>query len=393
MNRNQILRLALIRNAVHRHGGVERYVWGFARDLSLRGHEVHLFAKRWKEPPSGVVCRPVGRMGGFSVSKVRSFARGVMVALQGEAFDGIFNFDRAPVYGIYRAGEGCHREWLRVANQHLPIGARIQHRLDPVHAFHLSVERQLFSDRLSPCVIAISQRVREDILRHYGGSGTTGIREENVKVIYNGVDLEEFSPARSSEERSHLRERLGLTPDDVVVLFVGTGIFRKGFKHLLRAGAILKNRGIKICILAMGRPGGRGGANRLAKQWKMQGNVRFTPTHEHPANVYRAADLFCLPSLYEPFGFACLEALASGLPCIVSRACGAAEILSEAKNGYILEQADDADTLAKYIESLFDEKIRRQMGESARTLAEKYPISINTDQMLEVHQEVYSQTI
>ena len=205
--------------------------------------------------------------------------------------------------------------------------------------------------------------MREDILRHYGGSGATGIREENVKVIYNGVDLEEFSPARSSEERSHLRERLGLTPDDVVVLFVGTGIFRKGFKHLLRAGAILKNRGIKICILAMGRPGGRGGANRLAKQWKMQGNVRFTPTHEHPANVYRAADLFCLPSLYEPFGFACLEALASGLPCIVSRACGAAEILSEAKNGYILEQADDADTLAKYIESLFDEKIRRQFAE------------------------------
>jgi UDP-glucose:(heptosyl)LPS alpha-1,3-glucosyltransferase len=315
-----------------------------------------------------------------------------MGALQGETFDGIFNFDRTPIYGIYRAGEGCHREWLRVANQHLPMGARILRRLDPVHAFHLSMERQLFSDRLAPCVVAISQRVRKDILRHYGGSDTTGIREKNVKVIYNGVDSEEFSPADSVEERSRIRKRLGLAPDDVVVLFVGTGIFRKGFKHLLRAGAILKNRGANISILAMGRPEGQGGASKLAKRWKMEGNVRFSPAHEYPANVYRAADLFCLPSIYEPFGFACLEALASGLPCIVSRACGAAEILSEAKNGYILEEADDADTLAEHIESLFDEKVRRQMGESARTLAEKYPISKNTDQMLEVYQEVYNQT-
>ncbi len=391
MNTDRILRIALVRNAVHRRGGVERYVWGFARDLAARGHEVYLFARRWEGLPSAVVRRPVGRMGGLSASKARSFARGAIAALRGESFNAIFNFDRVPIHGIYRAGEGCHREWLRVAARNLPPVARIRHRLDPVHAFHLGVERRLFSGALSPRVVAISQRVREDILRHYGGTDGTGIDEEHIKVIYNGVDSEQFSPAQGPEEKNRLRKRLGLAPDDVAILFVGSGIFRKGFANLLRAGAVLKGRGAKICIVSMGRPGGRGGAARMAERWGMGKNVRFTAADEHPPDVYRAADLFCLPSLYEPFGFACLEALASGLPCIVSRACGAAEILTQGENGYILEQAEDVDAMAGYFESLLDEDVRTRMGAAARALAERYPVSANTDQMLEIHREIQAQ--
>ena len=130
MNDDRPLRIALVRIAAHRRGGVERYVWGFARDLAARGHEVHLFARHWEALPGSIIWRPVGRLGGLSVLKAWSFARGVENALRGELlrggplrgerFDAVYNFDRAPVRGIYRAGEGCHREWLRVAAAHLP---------------------------------------------------------------------------------------------------------------------------------------------------------------------------------------------------------------------------------------------------------------------------------
>ncbi|MFQ5692761.1 MAG: glycosyltransferase family 4 protein, partial [Nitrospinota bacterium] len=220
------LRVALVRNAVHRHGGVERYVWELARDLASRGHEVHLFAHRWEDVPQGVVCRPVGRTGGLSVLKARSFARGVLRALRGERFDIVHNFDRVPVRGIYRAGEGCHREWLRVAAAHLGPAGRTWKRLDPLHAFHLSVERRIYSRELSRKVVAISRKVRDEILRHYGPGGSvpagTALAEEDITVIYNGVDLAEFSPPDGPGRKAELRRALGLDPDDFAVLFVGS---------------------------------------------------------------------------------------------------------------------------------------------------------------------------
>ena len=85
---------------------------------------------------------------------------------------------------------------------------------------------------------------------------------------------------------------------------------------------------------------------------------------------------------------AALEALASGIPCILSRPCGTSEILTEGETGLILEDPTDADGLAARLERLFDEDLRRTMGQSARRLAERFPISLNTDRMLAVHREI-----
>ncbi len=382
MNDSRLLRVALVRNAVHRHGGVERYVWEFSRDLASRGHEVHLFARRWEELPPEVIRRPVGRLGGLSVLKAWSFARGAVRALNGEGFDIVYNFDRAPVRGVYRAGEGCHREWLRVAAAHLPAASRTVRRLDPLHAFHLSVERRIFSPRVSSKVIAISQMVRDDILLHYGGRDGTGLQEEDITVIYNGVDLSEFSPAGSPEQKSEARKKIGADAGDFVVLFIGSGFFRKGLAHLLRAASMLQNECSGLRVLVVGRPGGE--PARLARELGVERRVTFLGRGLETADVYKASDVFVLPSLYEPFGFACLEALASGLPCILSRRCGASEILTQGENGYIVEDPTDAEEIAAKLRLLLEVSLRRKLSAAARRLAERFPVSANTDRMLEV---------
>ncbi len=404
MNDDRPLRIALVRIAAHRRGGVERYVWGFARDLAARGHEVHLFARHWEALPGSIIRRPVGRLGGLSVLKAWSFARGVENALRGELlrggplrgerFDAVYNFDRAPVRGIYRAGEGCHREWLRVAAAHLPPASRMARRLDPLHAFHLSTERRIFSKQVSTRVVAISRKVREDILRHYGAPEESApyegcaLGEDDITVIYNGVDLEEFSPAENPGRKDEIRKALGLDPGDFVVLFVGSGFFRKGLVHLLRAAAKLQNGPRRLRVLIIAPPGRRPAAARMARRLGVEKIVVFPGEETQTADAYRASDVFVLPSLYEPFGFAALEALASGIPCILSRPCGASEILTEGETGLILEDPTDADGLAARLERLFDEDLRRTMGLSARRLAERFPISLNTDRMLTVHREI-----
>ncbi|MFQ5912000.1 MAG: glycosyltransferase family 4 protein [Nitrospinota bacterium] len=390
MNDDRPLRIALVRNAVHRHGGVERYVWQLAQDLASRGHEAHLFARHWEGLPSGVICRPVGRLGGVSVLKAWSFASGVVHALEGERFDIVYNFDRAPVRGVYRAGEGCHREWLRVAAAYCFPASRVVRRMGLLHAFYLWVERRIFSPELSLKVVTNSKKVRDEILLHYGAAGGTGIKEEDIPVIYNGVDLSEFSPVHSPERKREIRKKLGVPPDDYVVLFVGSGFFRKGLVHLFRSASRLQNERKELRLLVAGHSGRKAGAARMARRVGVGRVVHFLGGGLETADVYRASDVFVLPSLYEPFGNACLEALASGLPCILSRQCGLSEVLTDGENAYILEDPTDADEMAAKLSLLMDEELRRRVGLSGRRLAERFPVSANTDRMLEVYREVGS---
>ena len=104
--------------------------------------------------------------------------------------------------------------------------------------------------------------------------------------------------------------------------------------------------------------------------------------------MYAAADFFVLPSIYEPFGNANLEALASGLPIITSRNCGVAEIITPQKEGIILEEPSDSKAIAKAIDYLMDAKIREPMRQSARLLAEKFTQERNASEMLQIYQEL-----
>jgi UDP-glucose:(heptosyl)LPS alpha-1,3-glucosyltransferase len=354
----------------------------------VRGHEVHLLAHRWRDLPPNVICRPVGRLGGLSVLKAWSFARGAVRALTGERLDAVFNFERAPVRGIYVACEGCHREWLRVAAAHLPSSSRILRHLDPLHAFHLSVEQRIFSPEISTKIVAVSKSVRDDILLHHGGRKQGGMEEKNIEVVYMGIDLSEFSPAESVGQKEEIRKRFGVKPDEFVVLFIGSGLFRKGFTHLLRAVSILQKRGKPPRLLVVGRSARKSGALKTIRRLGIEGIVTFLGGNLETADVYRASDVFILPSLYEPFGQAALEGMGCGIPCIVSRRCGVSEILSEGEQGLILDNPVNAEEMAEKLLYLMDEGRRLRMSAAARKLAEQFPVSANPEQMLGVVRDI-----
>jgi UDP-glucose:(heptosyl)LPS alpha-1,3-glucosyltransferase len=157
-------------------------------------------------------------------------------------------------------------------------------------------------------IIANSQMVKEDIIRHYGTP------PENVHVIRNGVPLAVVEPG--AREKS--RREMGLSPADFVALFAGSGWGRKGLRDAIDAVNAMK---APVTLLVAGKGEQRG--------LPASSRVKFLGPLPGPrmSAMFSAADVFVLPTYYDPFSNACIEALAAGLPVVTTTANGFAEII------------------------------------------------------------------
>ncbi len=382
------MKIALLRQDYHKYGGAERYVYYLSRELAARGHEVHIFAHTGEDElkqlsnstnsMNSITFHRVPRIGGASFLKTLSFAFFCRRLLKREHFDIIHSFDRTLYQDIYRAGDGCHREWLRrsLAITSSPP-ARLAIRLNLLHLTLLFLERRVF--RKSKKIIAIARTGKEEIIRHYG------VNPRDVAVIYNGVDGKEFKPDNKRLFGAKVRSRFNLAEDDFVILFVGSGFRRKGLSGLIKAMALLKEKKVKLLIVGNDR---KRPYLRLVKRLELADKVVFTGGSRETYKFYAAANIFVFPTLYEPFGNVCLEALSSGLPLIVSRSSGAAEIITGGEEGFLLDNPGDPEEIARKIKMVFDEETRERLSKNARSLAERFTLTRNAEETLKVYKEV-----
>src|SRR6476646_6572935 len=166
-------------------------------------------------------------------------------------------------------------------------------------------------------MIANSRMVKEEIIRHYDYPA------DRIDVVYNGVSRESLQ--RTEQDRAQTRESLGLHDDDFVILFAGSGWERKGLRFAIEAVERQRER-TKLLVA------GRGESRKFSSA-----RARFLGIVREMPSLYHAADLFLLPTLYDPFSNACLEALATGLPVITTRANGFSEIIQDRVHGSIID--------------------------------------------------------
>ncbi len=364
------MRLAFIKKRFSLHGGAERYLQTLIGRLKRSGFEIHIFADGWAEEEGLIFHRAAALpLGSFLSALSFNSSAGRLV---GEKIaDCVISFERTTRQDIYRAGEGCHAEWLEIRSKAEPFYKRASFRINPLHMTLLALERELFSKTKS--IVANSEMVRGQITRHYA------VPEERITVIRNGVDLERFTPANRDRWRSGVRTSLGVTDNTALILFVGSGFERKGLKTLLEAAAFLKKEDFKVLVI------GKGDARRysaLAESLGLSCRVIFTGPTGDIERYYAAADLFVLPTLYDPFSNATLEALSSGLPAITTRNNGAAELITNGAEGFVVEDMLDARELANRIGESLDRLAL--MGQRARSRAEAFSIEAACEKFVDV---------
>ncbi len=383
------LHIAFIRKSFRHHGGAERHASDFLKELAKSGHEVHLFANSW-EPLEGVQFHQVKMFKFGAFLKTASFAYFVHQELKKHSFDIIQSNEKTLDQTIYRAGDGCHKEWLQRRMAYLPFWRRLFIYINPFHLLTLRIEKKILEPQSTMQVIAISELGKQEIIRHYGTD------EQRIHVIYNGVDLELFHPPCIPGEKEEIRRKYGIQTDAVVVLFVGSGFERKGVPALLQAAAILKRRYHSGAsqktssfpfqfVIA-----GKGKLKHYKKKAEALGlevdkDILFTGIVKERELLFRASDMFCFPTIYEPFGNVHLEALASGVPVITTSASGAAEILTEGVNGYVVQNPADSKEIADKIEKCLNDEQRYNMSREARILAARFTHKANAEAILSLY--------
>lgn len=369
------MKIALVRYHYSSHGGAERYLDTLATGLQESGAEVRLLSSSWEGGGTGrfpwerisVPHRPAPLRLWLFARAVRSWARVHPDWL-------LFCLERIPGAEVYRAGDGCHVEWL-IRKRTLRSSSVWLDPLRPLNRSYLRLEREMFRSPALRAVIANSERGKEEIVRHYGVSGG------KITVVYNGVDLSRFPGERKEEARRTLRGLHGLPPDIPVFLYVGSGFARKGVGALVRAAARLagKGRAFRVIVAGKGNP-----EPYRTMAGKAKDRVIFPGPIREPEDHFLGADAFVFPTVYEPFSNACLEAMAAGIPVVTTRVNGVSEILRDGESGFLLEDPMDDLALADRMETLFSEEARSRMGREARRAAESLPSERNAGETLRV---------
>jgi len=232
-------------------------------------------------------------------------------------------------------------------------------------------------------VICVSEAVARDVRR------VDRVPDEKIVVLVNSIDLDEFSP---DGPRASIREELGLRPEDRVIGTVGSLTHQKNQGLLLAATAQLAARGLSVHCIICGEGDRREALEERIETLGLQGRAHLLGIRRPIAPVLREMDVFVLPSLYEGVPLALLEAMACGVPAIVSDVPGIARVTGRHHAGVVACMAPEP--FAARIESLLrnPRRARALVTQQMETIVPRFGNEEYMKRLVRLYERVLSTT-
>jgi UDP-glucose:(heptosyl)LPS alpha-1,3-glucosyltransferase len=355
------LNIGFVRRGFSPTGGAEAYLRRVASALVAAGHEATLFTTQdWPEKEWGL--GRIMRVGGESPI---AFADELERLDPRKHCDLLLSLERTWRCDFFRAGDGVHQAWLDRKAQFETKLKKIVRRFNRKHEAILRLEKSLLGNGGARRVIANSAMVRDEIVRYYG------FAEDAIDLIRNGVRVSDFGPA--PRKRAAARAQLRIGSNEVAVLFLGSGWERKGLRFAIAAMEKLRHQGMRLLVAGRGKP----------RKYRAK-CVTFLGEIEDVRLPLAAGDIFILPTVYDPFSNASLEAMAAGLPVITTRANGCSEIIEPKVHGSIVDRPDAVEALSDALHFWGDESRRLDARPALLERATQFDLSRNVAHTLEV---------
>lgn len=373
-NSQKKMNIAIIRRKFNPFGGAENFISRAIQALSDKV-KISVISEEWN--PSSEATNNFefiqASASGFSrKSKFIAFQKSVNKILLTHEFDLIQSHERLTGADIYRLGDGIHAAWVQRQYVISPWYRKLLLRLDPYHCAVINTEK-LMALEPNLTYVANSPLVKKELISWYQ------VPETRITLIENGIDTSTFTPA-STKKKHEAKLKLGLNPQKPTVLFVGSGFERKGAFELIEAVNDLPD----WQLIIVGADKKIRTLNKVIRNRKTEDRVLVTGPQHDIHQFLDAADIFCLPSLYDSFPNAILEALCSGLPVVTTNAVGIAEAIESKKAGVICERTPQSikTALRKALQH------KDEMSKNALALSVRYDIKIANQLWLELYQQL-----
>ncbi|GBC92965.1 Glycogen synthase [bacterium HR15] len=367
-------------------GGIARHVQELSEALARQGVEVHVVTAAHPDTPNeavenGVHLHRVGAPFMPSPSELLNQVYAMNAAFESRAEQLLRDWGTKP----FSSSQRPRRPLLLHAHDWLvePAARAIKHRfklplIATIHATEHGRHGGIFTDlsrtishhEWELCyeawrVIVCSHFMRDEVHR------VLQVPYDKMDVIPNGIRAEKFAFEFPESERSAFRARFA-APDQPIIFFVGRMVREKGVHVLLQALPQVKAY-VPRAKLVIAGGGVRTHLEHFVRFMRMEESVCFTGfiPDEELLRLYRVADVAVYPSLYEPFGIVALEAMAAGVPVVVSDAGGLKEVVHHEWTG-IVTWAGNTDSLAwGILRVLLDPRSAQQRAARARRLVQR----------------------
>ncbi len=352
-------------------GGGEKFALELTERIAQNPrYEIHVFANQWKIASDRFTFHKIPIITFPKFLTTISFSYFANRKISEMNFDLIHTHERIFYADIFTMHSIPHRIWVKDVRK-----KKIMSLFDYCTIW---VERHLI--KRAKKFVAVSSLTKEKFLEEYQ------VNPENVPVIHPGVDLDKFKNDDKAK-RYEIRSHFGIDESDAVILFVGMNFEIKGLDILMRAIARTtsnqENNRLKLLVVGKGN---EKKYKKLAYQLGITENVIFAGLRkDHIEHIYFACDIFAMLSKFDTFGMSVLEAMAAGLPVIISRNVGAKDLVSDSGNGFVVEQ-DNIEAVRSKISLLLNREKREYMANQARQTAIQYSWEAMAERMTDIYE-------
>jgi len=320
------------------YGGLQRDFMKITNIAMERGHSVKILTMGWHgKIPDGLDVQLLPHSAISNHRRCQKFSRSVEKLLSELPHDVVVGFNKMPGLDVYFAADSCYQ--ARTRN----LGALASYIMGR-YSTYVGFEQAIFSPDSNTEILSISPQEQRKFIACYGTP------EERFHLLPPGIYEDRFRPADAVEIRARVRAELDLSEDHLMLLMVGSAFHTKGVDRALCAISALSvtlRKLVKLYVL------GRGKIelfSKLAEKRHLAEQVHFLGGREDVPDFLLAADLLVHPARTENTGTVLIEAMAAGLPVIVTENCGYAFHVKDADAGRIIpmpyEQKDFDKTLA-----------------------------------------------
>jgi UDP-glucose:(heptosyl)LPS alpha-1,3-glucosyltransferase len=372
-------------------GGAETYVADLCRALVDAGHRVDLYAESWRDGvlPEGVKCVPVAAPGRTRLQRLWGFARNSEEAIGQVSYDCTVGLINTWHHDVLIPQGGVHRGSLDANARRFPDGwqralYRLGKRANPKSWVYDAIERRQYDPRRQAKVVAVSNLVKEQLLRYHH------VPRTRIHLIPNAIDPGRLKVDHPGAVRCAFRNKVGLEPRDLVGLFVGHNYRLKGLGPLLQALAERKFRDPQARPVHLVVCGGGNirHARRLVDGLGLGATVHLVGFYPDIRAAFWSSDFFVLPTYYDPCSLVVFEALACGLPVITTACNGASELMTDGREGYIITAPGALGELTQALDHMADDAIRAPMAANASRLGQAHTFEDHAAKLIKVFEEV-----